>query len=244
MRFTIGGRAVELDVRHVERALADVPSESVQKHAVRVSGSLYPVKQALEAGTGISRSEFTSQTARRLLASLGMEIVSGGSNEPAPASTAGSPRPPDGQTPGAWPWEGQVQSVFAAFLVANGWSVTSMADAATKAPGVDLVARKGDRSLGAEVKGWPSVGYSDPRRAAETKKTQPSTQAGHWYSQALMKALMLLDSHPAHESLVVLPDYPRYRDLASRTRTGISKAGIHVVFVRSDETAECDSWTS
>ena len=35
---------------------------------------------------------------------------------------------------------------------------------------------------------------------------------------------MLLDSHPGYESLVVVPDYPRYRDLAHRTRTGRAAA--------------------
>ncbi len=50
--------------------------------------------------------------------------------------------------------------------------------------------------FGAKVKGWPSAGYSDPHRAAEIKKTQPSTHTGHGFSQALTAALMLLDSHP------------------------------------------------
>ncbi len=84
--------------------------------------------------------------------------------------------------------------MFGAFLSQAGWVVTALADTATKAQGVDVLARKDHRLLGAEVKGWPSRGYADPRRAEENKPTQPTTQAGHWFSQALMKALMLLDS--------------------------------------------------
>ena len=57
-----------------------------------------------------------------------------------------------------------------------------------------------------------------------------------------MKAIMLLDSHPDHESLVVLPDYPRYRDLARRTQRGRGAAGVHVVFVTETGTAESDTW--
>jgi hypothetical protein len=38
-----------------------------------------------------------------------------------------------------------------------------MADTATKAPGVDVLAGKGAWRLGAEVKGWPSADYADPR---------------------------------------------------------------------------------
>jgi hypothetical protein len=56
-----------------------------------------------------------------------------------------------------------------------------------------------------------------------------------------MKAVMLLDSHPSHESLIVLPDYPRYRDLAQRTRQGRPAAGVHVVFVGADGSGQSDT---
>jgi len=135
-----------------------------------------------------------------------------------------------------------VQSLFAAYLHSNGWLVTAMADTATKAQGVDVLAQKGVRNLGAEVKGWPSRSYADPRRGAATKPTQPSTQAGHWFSQALFKGLMLLDSRPGYETLVVLPDYPRYHDLARRTESGRAAAGVHVVFIAEDGSAMSDTW--
>lgn len=166
-------------------------------------------------------------------------------NEPGSTSrTSGStvPQPVAGAGPRDWPWEGQVQAVFCTFLASNGWEVTSAADTATKAHGVDVLALKGGRLVGAEVKGWPSTGYADTRRADEVKRTQPTTQAGHWFSQGLMKALMLLDSHPGHESLLVLPDYPRYRDLAERTRTGRAAAGVHVVLVTVEGDAASSTW--
>ncbi|MDY7091061.1 MAG: hypothetical protein SYR96_39010 [Actinomycetota bacterium] len=142
----------------------------------------------------------------------------------------------------AWPWEGAVQSVFVELLGHHGWSIDSVADTSTKARGVDVLVSRPGRRLGAEVKGWPCADYADPRRAAETKRTQPSTQAGHWFSQALFKAMMLLDSHPGRESLMVLPDYPRYRDLTMRTRTGCSFAGIHVVLVSPDGAFVSEVW--
>jgi hypothetical protein len=58
-----------------------------------------------------------------------------------------------------------------------------------------------------------------------------------------MKAIMLLDTHPDHESLIVLPDQSRYRDLTARTATGRRAAGIHVVFVLPTGQAESDTWT-
>jgi hypothetical protein len=142
-----------------------------------------------------------------------------------------------------WPWEGRVQAVFVDLLVEHGWTVLSEADTATRAPGLDVTAAKGVREMAAEVKGWPGTGYSDPRRAHETKPTAPTTQAGHWFAQAVFKALMLRDSHPRHESLVVVPDYPRYRDLAQRTRTGRGGAGVHVVFVEPDGRVHSTTWT-
>lgn len=143
----------------------------------------------------------------------------------------------------AWPWEGAVQAIFASVLEEHGWELVSVANTASKAPGVDVLARKGERRLGAEVKGWPSSGYADPRRADEVKRTQPTNQAGHWFAQALMKALMLRDSHPDHESLVVLPDYRRYRDLTGRTTAGRSGAQVHVVLLDSSGQLTSESWT-
>jgi len=54
--------------------------------------------------------------------------------------------------------------------------------------------------------------------------TRPSTQAGHWFSEALLKAIMLLDSHPDYESLMVLPDFPGPRQ-AHRIQTGARRLG-------------------
>jgi hypothetical protein len=82
----------------------------------------------------------------------------------------------------AWFWEGNAQRVIAAYLERAGWTVESMADTAIKAQGNDIRARSGGRILRVEVKGWPSKGYADVRRASEVKPTVPSVQAGHWFS--------------------------------------------------------------
>lgn len=237
MRFVVGGVEVELAREDVVRAVAGVPPGAVRKYGVRVGEVVFPVKQAYQQATGLQSDRFTSAAARRHLRSLGFDILGPGADGPLPSSSPSAPMV-DG-----WPWEGEVQSLFAAYLHDHGWRLTSMADTASREHGVDVAARKGDRRIGAEVKGWPSAGYADVRRAAETKKTRPATQAGHWYSQALMKAVMLLDSHPGHESLIVLPDLPRYRELAERTRTGRTAAGLHVLFVSEAGSVDPQDWT-
>jgi hypothetical protein len=241
MQFTINGRKYDLTKESVETAMRCVPPDSIQQHAVAVSDVEYPVKQVLSMSTGLPRTDFTSNTAQRVLGRLGFLLLADGSRVP-PSSSESVPRVTTSSAAAEWAWEGTVQSMFAEFLRTHGWTVTGEADTATKAHGVDLLATKGVRLLGAEVKGWPSAGYADPRRADEVKRTQPTTQAGHWFSQALMKAVMLLDSHPNHESLMVFPDYPRYRDLADRTRTGRTAARLNVVLVEPSGDAHSETW--
>ncbi|TDC56649.1 hypothetical protein E1212_01360 [Jiangella ureilytica] len=238
MRFVVRGVELDLTREDVMRALTGVQPAPVQKYGVRVGAAVFPVKQVYQLVTGLPRGQFSSAVARRHLRSLGFEIIG---PEPAGPRPARSGRA--SSSAAGWPWEGEVQSLFAAYLREHGWRLVSLADTASREHGVDVVARKDDRRLGAEVKGWPSAGYADVRRADEIKKTRPSTQAGHWYSQALVKAVMLLDSHPGHESLVVLPDMPRYRDLAERTRTGRAAAGVHVLFVAETGSVDSPDWT-
>jgi hypothetical protein len=241
MRYVLNGVARQIEAATVVARLRDVPPEPVREYSVRIGGVAYPVKQAFERASGVARMEFSSQTAARHLAALGFEVVATGQRQVFAPPASAVPLPAVAK-PGEWPWEGAVQQVFGGFLRQHGWGITATADTATKERGVDLRAVKGPRRLGAEVKGWPSETYADPRRAAETEPTQPGNQAGHWFSQALFKAMLLLDSNPGTESLMVLPDFPRYRDLAVRTRTGRRAAGIHVVLLDPDGRYVSDSW--
>jgi hypothetical protein len=87
MRFTIDGESVNLDAQAIAALLRESAPEQVQTHWVDVEGTRFPVKQALEAGSGISRHRFTSQTARSVLARLGF------ATSPAPTPSTGTPRP-------------------------------------------------------------------------------------------------------------------------------------------------------
>lgn len=80
-KFTLRGEALDLDRGDVEKALRGVEPESVTKHAAEINGKLYPVKQVLAEvleGKEISRLDFTSADARRILRRLGFRLFEEG----------------------------------------------------------------------------------------------------------------------------------------------------------------------
>jgi len=95
MRFTIDGEVVELEAEAVVALLREQVPESLQTHWVDVAGIRFPVKQALEAGSGISRDRFTSQAARSVLTRLGFVT----SSAPNPPTGASRPEPQAGLAP-------------------------------------------------------------------------------------------------------------------------------------------------
>ena len=221
IRFTLNGRHVALGREVVESRLTGVVPEAIRQHGVFVNNTWFPVKQAFEVATGIPRSEFISHTARRHLIALGFdvkgEIVSR-------AATVGDSH--ERHT------EEIVQAAVAKALTTAGWRIVSAADTATRERGVDLVAERGDSTVGVEVKGYPSRGYADPARAGELKPTAPSTQAGHWFAQALLAAMRLRGRQPDWRSAIALPDLPRYRNLHSETAASFEAAKIEVWWVQ------------
>lgn len=122
--------------------------------------------------------------------------------------------------------EKAVQSRVVAYLVRAGWSITSVADTASKERGIDIVATRNNMNLGVEVKGYPGRNYSDARRAGEKKPTQPSLQATHYFSGAILSAMRQKSRLPEMLSVVALPDVPRYRTLANEVAGSLAAARI------------------
>lgn len=240
IRFTLNGQRYELTREDVEARLVEVTPDAIRKHAVRINGTWFPAIQAFEVATGIPRSEFISHTARRHLAALGFEVA--GNVEPrttAPplrgAAAASTPLQPAAATPvevgGEWHTEANVQAALVTALAGEGWRILSVANTATKEHGIDVIASRDRRTVGVEVKGFPSRNYADPARAGEAKRTSPSTQAGHWYSQAVLAAMRLRTKEPEWGSVIALPDFPRYRDLHAETAGSLAAAKIEVWWV-------------
>jgi hypothetical protein len=140
--------------------------------------------------------------------------------------------------PADWFWEGRVQDKVVAYLRREGWIITAESDTAMRAQGYDIAASKGARRLVVEVKGYPSTGYRDPRRANEVKRTNPTLQAKHWFADALLKMVRLSGQHPQLELAMAFPDAPRYRTLTAETREPLRRLGVAIVFVLPDGRVE------
>ena len=240
IRFTVSGHRIELTADDVWHRLRDTRPEPPHQYSVQVGSRVYPVKQAFEAATGIPRSAFTTQAARRHLAALGFEVT--------PDRTGGRPavitRPADsaqqrtqagtaGQSAstGDWHTEAKVQAMVVAHLVREGWQIVSEADTASRQRGIDIVAVRETEELAIEVKGFPGRGFADPRRANEQKRARPSTQAKGWYGRAILAAMLTRSRRPHTRSMIALPDFPRYRDLFKETAESLQKCGIEVWWV-------------
>ncbi len=112
----------------------------------------------------------------------------------------------------------------------------STANTATRERGIDILAERDGGRLAIEVKGFPSSTYVDPRRAGESKPTQPASQARQWYSDALLKTLLTLQELPEATAAIGLPDAPTYRSLVERTTISLATLGVELFWVRADGT--------
>ena len=105
-----------------------------------------------------------------------------------------------------WFWEGNVQDTVVRYLRGKGYRIQTVADTASHQPGKDIIAERDGKHLWVTVKGYPRG----------TDKTHPSTQAGHWFKQAIFDILEYRGESKDVALGVALPDYPRYRQLAER----------------------------
>ena len=73
--FVVNGELLRLSRLDVESCIRGLSPEPIQRHAVEVGGTTYPIKQVFEAATGLDRLDFTSAVARRNLGRLGFVLV-------------------------------------------------------------------------------------------------------------------------------------------------------------------------
>lgn len=138
-----------------------------------------------------------------------------------------------------WYWECNVVEALARHLQRDGWAIVKEANTHSKERGVDIHAQRNGINLLIEAKGYPSTNYRDPRRVGELKRTNPSNQAQHWYSHALLKAMRLQIEFPDAKVAMGFPDFPRYRTLFEETRIGLERLGVAMLTVGDDGKVRC-----
>jgi hypothetical protein len=146
----------------------------------------------------------------------------------APERTLAPPVPPEPAEDRPWFWEGNVQQVVIEHLRKAGYRIVRFADTATRQPGKDIEAESKIGPLWVTVKGYPEG----------TDRTRPSTQAGHWFKQALFDIVAWRGEDQAVELALALPDFPRYRDLAMRVAWLQPVARFSLIWVMEDGTVE------
>jgi len=75
MDCTIGGQRCRLTRKGIEARMEGVEPENVRCHGVRIGRRLYPVKQVIARSAGVSKADFNSHEARRVLRQLGFALV-------------------------------------------------------------------------------------------------------------------------------------------------------------------------
>lgn len=121
-----------------------------------------------------------------------------------------------------WAWEGNVQAVVAAALAQAGWQLRSLADTASRAQGVDIVADRAGQRLRVEVKGYPAG------------STSANTQARHHFGDALLAGVLMAEGDDEASCVLAFPAFTTYTNLVTRSRTALEKLGIGVLLVGED----------
>lgn len=150
----------------------------------------------------------------------------------APVAAVATPATPTWavDTTKPWFWEGNVQTAVANYLVSQSYTIQSLANTATKAPGKDMMAMRNDIPLWITVKGYPTG----------TAKTRPSTQAGHWFKQAVFDIIAYRGEDANAELGLALPAFPRYRTLAQKIAWFQPVAGFAYYWVQENGIVEVE----
>jgi hypothetical protein len=74
IEFIVRGHVYKLSREDVIKSLSGITPRPVRKHYVEISGTCYPIKQALAAAVGLEVIDFTSQDAYRIFRRLDFPI--------------------------------------------------------------------------------------------------------------------------------------------------------------------------
>lgn len=123
-----------------------------------------------------------------------------------------------------WFWEGNVQSYVIDYLKSQGYAIKRSANTSTHETGKDIEASRDGKVLWVTVKGYPEG----------TKKTHPSTQAGHWFKQALFDVVAWRGESQTAAIIMALPERERYHGLAKKVAWLEAAANFGYYWVHED----------
>jgi Holliday junction resolvase-like predicted endonuclease len=132
-----------------------------------------------------------------------------------------------------WFWEGNVQASLMVYLRNQGYDVVEV-NTLSKEAGPDILAKRGTESLLVEIKGWPSDRYVDGVRAGTKKATRPSTQAKHWFGEAILTLIRRKHTRPECNLAIGLPDYPKYLQWLDECRWALQVLEISVYLISKE----------
>jgi hypothetical protein len=130
-----------------------------------------------------------------------------------------------------WFWEGNVVDSLERHFENLGWFIVSKADTASRQSGIDLHVKKGDVELLIEAKGYPSDTYQRGAKQGAPKPTNPSTQARHWYAQALLSAMLRQHHYPTSIVAIAFPEFPVFTGLVERTKESLLRLDLRIIFL-------------
>lgn len=100
--------------------------------------------------------------------------------------------------------------------------------------GPDILARKGKIQRRVEVKGWPTKTYVRGPKKGRFKPTNPSTQARHWFAEALRDVLLAKGEDEKLEIALGFPMMKTYVDLLNRIEWARRRLEIFCYLVGQD----------
>jgi hypothetical protein len=137
-----------------------------------------------------------------------------------------------GESAKPWCWEGNVVTALTTFFTNRGWMIEAVAKTETGEPGADIRARRSDRILVVEAKGYPSRVYERGSKKGQPKRTAPATQARHWVAEALLVALLRQSEDSEHHVAIAFPEFQVYTKLLSRIVRALKQLNLIVLLVQ------------
>lgn len=135
-----------------------------------------------------------------------------------------------------WLWEGNIQEKIANYMERKeGFKIIEKANTEAKKPGPDIKGEKNGKYIIVAIKCYPSDKYTGDfpgGKKGEKKRTNPNTQARHWFSEALFEILLAKCNDPDIEIALGFPFFKTYEKFVERIKWHRSKIGISCYFVK------------